>query len=726
MTKLTKQIISGLMIVLMMFSSVQVLSITSLAADAVAEKESNDGSNTATVIPVDTNCIGWLGDEADIDWYKFTTDKDYFTFSFEIDMNETNYDAIKHGWDVLIYTDNGTNIIKEYKEITESFTTAILPFNGTYYIKILASNYDNPYYSPINCKYNIKVNTVSDASWENEWNDTSATAFGILSDKTYHGTFHLENDVDWFRFENKKDNFKLNFKINDSVSYDKIGYGWKVGIYLNDGVTLIKEYEEITENFVTPELPFKGEYLIKIYADYAAANWAPIDCYYDITVNTISDKYWEKENNDSTSTATKISINKNYTGFLYSQSDVDNYVFEAKKGAFNIEFVLDKSVSADAVKYGWKIALMKYGSSEPIIEYKDITTDMVSFDIPYKGKFVLVVSADYPADNWAPIDCYYKLKIADHPDAELWEAEDNDYMKKATSISNKKTYNANMDNEEDVDYYKFKALYNGTMKLNFSRDISDEIGRGWKVSVLKANGVVISEKIVKDDIDTSISVAITKGETYYVKVECEDTYYARAHRYINYSIKVTTSLKTANVSGLKSTVTKDTIKLSWNKIAGVTGYKIYKYNSSTKKYTLVATTSKNSYTIKKLSSGTTYVYYVKAYQKYNDKDYLSNKYTKITTATKPDTPTLKVTAGKKAATLNWSKEIGTGYVVYMATSKNGTYSKIATVKGVAKVSYVKKSLTTGKTYYFKVRAYKTVGDQTLYGSYSSIKSVKVK
>ena len=62
----------------------------------------------------------------------------------------------------------------------------------------------------------------------------------------------------------------------------------------------------------------------------------------------------------------------------------------------------------------------------------------------------------------------------------------------------------------------------------------------------------------------------------------------------------------------------------------------------------------------------------------------------------------------------------------MATSKDSKYSKIATVKDNTKVTYTKKNLKSGKTYYFKVRAYKTVDKSNIYGSYSGIKSVKVK
>ncbi|MGN0469253.1 MAG: fibronectin type III domain-containing protein, partial [Acutalibacteraceae bacterium] len=93
----------------------------------------------------------------------------------------------------------------------------------------------------------------------------------------------------------------------------------------------------------------------------------------------------------------------------------------------------------------------------------------------------------------------------------------------------------------------------------------------------------------------------------------------------------------------------------------------------------------------------------------------------------PKAPTLKVTAGSKKAALSWNKQTGaTGYVVYMATSKDGKYSKVATVKGNSKTSYTKTDLTKGKTYYFKVAAYTTAGSNTIYGAFSSVKSAKIK
>ena len=81
----------------------------------------------------------------------------------------------------------------------------------------------------------------------------------------------------------------------------------------------------------------------------------------------------------------------------------------------------------------------------------------------------------------------------------------------------------------------------------------------------------------------------------------------------------------------------------------------------------------------------------------------------------------------KAAKITWKKDTKvSGYEVYMATSKNGKYTKIKTVKSNKTVNYTKKKLKKNKKYYFMVRSYKTVNGKKIYGAYSSKKYVKVK
>lgn len=128
-----------------------------------------------------------------------------------------------------------------------------------------------------------------------------------------------------------------------------------------------------------------------------------------------------------------------------------------------------------------------------------------------------------------------------------------------------------------------------------------------------------------------------------------------------------------------------------------------------------------------IKSGTNYKFAVRAYTIVNGKVFWASGYKTVTATTNPGTPTLKTTAGSKKATLSWTKQTGaTGYVVYMATSGNGKYSKIATLKGNSKVSYTKTGLTKGKTYYFKAAAYTVANGKTLYSSFSSVKAVKIK
>ena len=55
--------------------------------------------------------------------------------------------------------------------------------------------------------------------------------------------------------------------------------------------------------------------------------------------------------------------------------------------------------------------------------------------------------------------------------------------------------------------------------------------------------------------------------------------------------------------------------------------------------------------------------------------------------------------------------------MYRSTSKNGTYTKVGTV---STTSFKNTGLKKGTTYYYKVRAYKTVGSTKLYGAYSSV------
>ncbi len=181
--------------------------------------------------------------------------------------------------------------------------------------------------------------------------------------------------------------------------------------------------------------------------------------------------------------------------------------------------------------------------------------------------------------------------------------------------------------------------------------------------------------------------------------------------------------RTAKITAAEST---SYIKLTWSKVKGATGYRVYKYNSKTKKYEHIASVKgENTYTVKNLKSGTAYKFAIKPYTKLSGGKVYWATSVKAEFATKPAKAAIKVVSiTNKTAQLSWDKIGGaTGYQVYYSTSKSGDYKKL---KSTSALSYKKTELKSGKTYYFKVRAYKKAGGKVLYGSFSDIKSVKIR
>ena len=81
----------------------------------------------------------------------------------------------------------------------------------------------------------------------------------------------------------------------------------------------------------------------------------------------------------------------------------------------------------------------------------------------------------------------------------------------------------------------------------------------------------------------------------------------------------------------------------------------------------------------------------------------------------------------KTAVVTWKKNSTvTGYKIEYSTSRKFTSAKTVTVSKAATVKTTISKLTSGKTYYVRIRAYKTSGSTTVYGAYSSVKQIKVK
>lgn len=151
----------------------------------------------------------------------------------------------------------------------------------------------------------------------------------------------------------------------------------------------------------------------------------------------------------------------------------------------------------------------------------------------------------------------------------------------------------------------------------------------------------------------------------------------------------------------------NTATVQYDKVNGATNYRIYRSVKEDGTYTLVGTNNGDvlNFTDKNLAPGTTYYYKVEAYE-------VGNNLTSagIMSNAKSVKPVLTVPKKVKATgytytslKLTWDAVPGAkSYNVYVATSKRGTYKKIAS--SVKKTSYIHKSLKLGNKYYYKIEA----------------------
>lgn len=176
--------------------------------------------------------------------------------------------------------------------------------------------------------------------------------------------------------------------------------------------------------------------------------------------------------------------------------------------------------------------------------------------------------------------------------------------------------------------------------------------------------------------------------------------------------------KPGQVKGLKvSSRSYNSLNLSWKKVKGAKNYQVYQATKKSGKYKKVKTTKATVYTKTGLKTGQKYYYKVKAI-----KGSRSGKYSVIKSAApKLAKPTaVKVSGQESAVKVTWKKVSGAkGYQVYRATAKAGSYSKVKTT-GAA--SFTDKDVKAGKTYYYKVRAYKDAA----YSGFSDVISAKAK
>ena len=327
-------------------------------------------------------------------------------------------------------------------------------------------------------------------------------------------------------------------------------------------------------------------------------------------------------------------------------------------------------------------------------------------------------------------------------------SKDGDYIKYSTQTSTGYTNSAYLTSGSTY-YYKVRALdANGTAgpwsdvvavtcRLGLTAPSvtggNDSQGR----PTLKWNAVTGAAKYevyrarskdgdyIKYSTQTSTgytnSAYLTSGSTYYYKVRALDANGTAGPWSDVVAVTCRLGLTAPSVTGGNDSQGRPTLK--WDKVAGAAKYEVYRSYSQNGNYSKYSTQTSTGYTNSSyLTSGSTYYYKVRAL----DANGTAGAWSSIVSVTYKQTLSAPaVTGGNDSQgrpTLKWNAVTGAAkYEVYRARSKDGDYIKYSTQTstGYTNSAY----LTSGSTYYYKVRALDANGTA---GAWSSVVSVTYK
>lgn len=199
---------------------------------------------------------------------------------------------------------------------------------------------------------------------------------------------------------------------------------------------------------------------------------------------------------------------------------------------------------------------------------------------------------------------------------------------------------------------------------------------------------------------------LKSGKTYYYKVQALNKVngYSGCGKY-----SAVVSVKPMNKAAISyvQSVNSKKLKLAWSKVSGANGYQIYRSTSEKGSYTRLAEVNAKTtdYTDKTVKPAKKYYYKVRAISKKSGKTGYGSFSAAIGGKTVRPIQISKIYAVTNASiTIEWEKGSGaTGYQIYRSTSKNGNYTRIATVASGNTTTYTYKPEKTNKIYYYKVR-----------------------
>ena len=248
----------------------------------------------------------------------------------------------------------------------------------------------------------------------------------------------------------------------------------------------------------------------------------------------------------------------------------------------------------------------------------------------------------------------------------------------------------------------------------------NDIYRGYTISMIQGLGITPKDILhyeligMKENIDWDNDI-VYNGKTYtyeYRRVQGEEPLELP---------EAPTNAKAVLSGG------HDDVKFSWSKSEGADGYYVFYKKAAAEKWSESISTTSLSYLKKDLSDNVKYDFKVIPYKLVDgQKLYDASEYRAVSVTTKksvkaPATVKAVLNGGYDDVKVSWKKVSGaTGYYVYMKKASASSYTNLGTT---TKLSLVKKNLSDGVKYTFKVVPYYKNGSAKVQAFYSKTASV---
>lgn len=696
------------------------------------ESESNDDINTADTMTSGKAVYGSLYGVSDSDYYGFQTTKDGYIV-INLQHSKVTGWQNKAIYAVTVCDTSGNSIYemtsKAEDEATDSIKLGLSA--GKYYIKVAGQN---AYYGG---NYVIKTTFKACSTWEHESNDTYDTANTAVSGTTYSGDIRTYSDVDYF-----KTSLSANGYINVKLTHPVVSGQETTNMFVLSVIRKVDkdQYTEVYTTKIrggdtsisTPNLGLpKGEYYIKIAGTgnttgtLLSGTSYPVNYDVCIKAKTASDR--EVESNDSAATANTVKNGKTYYGSTSSSSDKDYYKIKmSKAGYLQIKFGHKNSQSTASC---YNVVLYNKDNSE-IYKFTNTGTETSYTSCKLgldAGEYYVCVSQAstlYTGD--------YTICLTQKA-ASGWETENNGDWASADNIQVGKAVKGVITGySSDEDYYRFTLTKAQYINFSLAHEKINDAGRSWYVTLYNANA-----KRGYQDYDHIYSYAgSTYTESSAVKLS-RGTYYLKVQAFAKNAVDKEYTLCVNKIGNKKTSVTSvkstayNKLKVSWKVVPAAASYQIYRSTKKDGDYQNIKTIDSvgtSSWTDSSVKTGKTYYYKIKVVVKTQNGNQTSGFSNVKSAKAVPAKTTLKAKASNaKNVKLTWSKVKGAnGYEIYRSNRKDGKYQKVKTISKGGTTSYKDGKLKKSTTYYYKIRAYRKVDRKKVYGSYSSVVSVKTK